>query len=156
MITIFDTEEEAAIESNRLFLEKFPEGTTERLYGWSLNSDGKYEFDLPEPYIDSLPIEEEPPSEPTMQEIINFLIFEVQSYMDRTVQERGYDNILSACSYAVSTIPRFRDEGLAAVAWRDSIWTACYAGLEEIQAGTRSIPSIPELILELPKISWPD
>ena len=37
----------------------------------------------------------------------------VQEHLDETARTRGYDNILSACSYAVSSVDRFRDEGLA-------------------------------------------
>ena len=73
----------------------------------------------------------------------------VQSHLDSKARERGYDNIVSACSYATST-GTFGTEGQAYVEWRDSVWTYCYNVLSQVQAGTRVAPTIDELIAELP------
>lgn len=78
----------------------------------------------------------------------------VQQHMDATVQTRHYNNILSCCSYATSTVPRFAAEGQAAVAWRDAVWAACYVMLDEFLAGNRPAPTLDELIAELPTINW--
>ena len=39
---------------------------------------------------------------PTTEDVVNGYIAEVQFYLDSTAQERGYDGILSLCSYATS------------------------------------------------------
>lgn len=78
----------------------------------------------------------------------------VQEHMDKKAQERKYDNIASACSYANSTDETFHAEGLACVAWRDACWRKCYEIQAQVIAGTRSIPTAEELILELPDLDW--
>lgn len=78
----------------------------------------------------------------------------VQSWMDRTVQARNYDNIHTACTYAYSTDETFKKEGTACLAWRDNVWRTCYNILNEVLAGNREIPTEEELIAELPKLEW--
>lgn len=46
---IYDTQEEAETASNQLFLALNPDGTTERLYGWMITQDGKYQLVAPAP-----------------------------------------------------------------------------------------------------------
>ena len=88
------------------------------------------------------------------EEIQKMLTNAVQKHMDTTVQARGYDNIHTACTYANSTDESFRAEGIACVAWRDSVWRTCYNILAEVKAGNRSIPTVVELIAELPVLEW--
>lgn len=79
----------------------------------------------------------------------------MQSYLDHTAQERGYDGILSMCSYATSTNPRFGPEGQAGVSLRDAVWAYGYQIIAEVQAGTRPVPTAEELVAALPSIVWP-
>lgn len=44
---VYDTAEEAQAASNQMYLALNPEGTTELLWGWIINSDGKYQLDVP-------------------------------------------------------------------------------------------------------------
>lgn len=78
----------------------------------------------------------------------------VQKWMDTTVQKRGYDNIVSVCTYATSSDITFSAEGKAAKEWRDKVWRYCYDVVADIVSGKRSIPSISELLNELPKLEW--
>jgi hypothetical protein len=78
----------------------------------------------------------------------------VQAYMDTKAQERGYDNIHTACSYANSTDEVFKAEGTACLAWRDSVWRKCYNILDEVKTGKRAIPTLEEVIAELPVLVW--
>lgn len=78
----------------------------------------------------------------------------IQNFLDATARTRGYDGILSACTYAVDTNPTFHAEGLACVAWRSSVWAACYQIMGEVQAGTRPIPTEVELLAAMPAIVW--
>lgn len=79
----------------------------------------------------------------------------VQDFMDKTVQERNYDNIHTACTYANSTDAKFAAEGKACVIWRDKVWRVCYDILNAILSGARTnIPTAEELIAELPALEW--
>lgn len=75
--------------------------------------------------------------------------FMIQTHLDSKAREKGYENILSACSYAGHTNP-FQAEGQAFVSWRGNVWAYCYQELEKVQAGTRAEPTVDEFILELP------
>lgn len=101
-------------------------------------------------------VEAEPfvPREPTQEEIKQALIDGTQDYMDEVARTRGYDSILSACSYVSTGVERFDVEGEQARIWRSAVWAYCYAQLDLVLEGKRSIPSLEELIEELPKISW--
>ncbi len=83
------------------------------------------------------------------------LTLAVQAHLDATAGTRNYDGILSLCSYAASTSPKFGLEGLAGVAWRDAVWAACYSIMAEVQAGTRAVPTADDLMAELPAMVWP-
>ena len=71
------------------------------------------------------------------------------------MQPRGYDSLMSCASYSASSNPTFAAEAAAAIAWRDAVWTYCYAELAKVEAGQRAIPaSAAEFIDELPVLSW--
>lgn len=96
------------------------------------------------------------PIEEKLAQIQKELTDAVQQFMDETAQTRGYDNIHTACSYTNSTDPIFNREGNACLAWRDSVWRKCYTMLDEFKAGTRQIPTVEELLAELPVLDWGD
>lgn len=79
----------------------------------------------------------------------------VQEMLDTRVRERLYDGILSACSYAASTNPKFAAEGLACVEWRDAVWADCYTLMAQVEAGTLAQPSVAGLLAMLPSLVWP-
>lgn len=74
----------------------------------------------------------------------------VQDHLDAEAQARNYDDIVSACSYAGAPNP-FQAEGTAFVAWRGACWAACYAIMDEVEAGTRAQPTIGGLVALLPE-----
>lgn len=80
----------------------------------------------------------------------------VQALLDAKAREREYDGILSATTYATSTLPRFQAEGQACVAWRDAVWSRCYELMEQVDAGTLAQPTIEELLAMLPAMEWPE
>lgn len=95
-----------------------------------------------------------PPYVPTLEEIQERLTAAIQEYMDNIARERGYDNLLSAVTYADEPIvPSFQVEGIAFRAWRSAVWDYCYTQLDAVLNGEREIPSVNELIAELPTLN---
>ena len=76
----------------------------------------------------------------------------VQEWMDKTVQERNYDDVFTCISYVNSTDETFRAEAQAVLEWRDKVWRKCYTELNRYQAGERELPI--DIIAELPKLEW--
>lgn len=110
---------------------------------------------------DSMYIEGEEPSKPAeliQSEIQSSMTDAVQRALDAFAQTRGYDGIMSACSYSNSTDAQFKLEADYCIQLRDTTWRMGYAILAEVKVGTRPIPSVEELIDELPvgSAKWPD
>ena len=100
-------------------------------------------------------IERPAPPPPSPQEIIAQYTTAVQLRLDTFFQSRGYDGILSAATYATSSVLKFQAEGQYAVEARDATWAACYSILADVQGGQRAMPSQDELLAELPALVWP-
>jgi hypothetical protein len=83
---------------------------------------------------------------PTLEEYVK----SVQAALDAKAMEKGYDNIISACSYAGAANP-FQSEGVAFVTWRGLVWAKCYELMGEVQSGTRPQPTMAQLLAELPE-----
>lgn len=79
----------------------------------------------------------------------------VQGYMDGIAQQKGYDDIKSAALRAALPNSPFHLEGVAAGEWMDQCWSTCYAILADVQAESREIPTVEEIISELPPFGWP-
>ena len=78
-----------------------------------------------------------------------YLEISVQSHLDAEAQKLGYDNIVSACTYASASNP-FQAEGKSFVSWRGNVWATCYQILADVEAGIRPVPTEAELLAELP------
>ena len=89
--------------------------------------------------------------------IQNDIVSNTQKRLDDFARTRNYDNILSACTYATSAVPKFAAEGQYCVNARDNTWATLYTILAEVQAGTRPMPSGYEDIEPLlPVLEWPE
>jgi|688.fasta_scaffold524138_2 hypothetical protein len=83
------------------------------------------------------------------------IVSQVQAKLDDFAKTRNYDGILSACTYATSTIPQFKAEGQKAVELRDATWSALYTLLAEVNAGTKPAPtSMADIEAVLPAFVW--
>lgn len=78
----------------------------------------------------------------------------VQERLDAFARTRNYDSILSACTYVTSSVAKFKAEGEAAIQARDATWHACYEILAEVQGGHRPMPTLEEVLAELPPLQW--
>jgi len=96
-----------------------------------------------------------PPPPKTPEQIKEEYIQKVQARLDDFARTRGYDGILSACTYATSTNPKFAAEGRYCVQARDATWAKCYEILGAVQFGRRPMPTWAELEAELPVLQWP-
>lgn len=84
------------------------------------------------------------------------VIREAQARLDTFFAQRGYDGILSAATYATSTVPKFAAEGQYAVNARDKTWSTLYTILGDVMAGNRAVPTLEDILAELPELTWPE
>lgn len=90
-----------------------------------------------------------------VEHVITAVQVAVQQRLDNFARTRNYDGILSATTYATSTVPKFAEEGQYAVQARDASWAACYRIMADVQAGMRAMPSVEQVLSELPTLEWP-
>lgn len=96
-----------------------------------------------------------PPPAPTPGQVQAAFTAAIQARLDNFARTRNYDGILSACSYVTSTVPAFAAEAAYCVSARDTTWAAGYAILGDVQAGQRAMPTLEQVLSELPALSWP-
>lgn len=94
---------------------------------------------------------------PNSERIKEIVIAETQRRLDEFAQTRLYDGILSLCTYANSSVPKFAAEGQRGIELRDSTWASLYTILAEVESGTRPVPaSFDEIEPLLPNLTWGD
>jgi hypothetical protein len=90
--------------------------------------------------------------QPPVQEQI---VAATQQRLDDFAKTRNYDGILSACTYATSTVPNFKTEGQYCVEARDQTWAKLYEIMDEVQSGVRPPPTgYDDIEPELPVLEW--
>ncbi len=89
------------------------------------------------------------PYQPTQLDIVKEFESKIQSHLDETARSKGYDNIMTACSYAGAPNP-FENEAKAFITWRGEVWAYAFAELVKVQEGRRQVPDLEEFIAELP------
>lgn len=89
-------------------------------------------------------------------ELQSEIVSAVQQRLDDFARTRNYDGILSAATYAGSSVAQFRAEGAYALERRDATWSRLYEILAAVQSGARSVPSgYSDIEADLPALEWP-
>lgn len=90
------------------------------------------------------------------EDVIKSITASLQYHLDEKAREYGYDNIYTAISYADEpSVPKFQMEGKAFREWRSLFWLSVNEIKNTVIEGSRQMPNIDELILELPKLNLP-
>ncbi len=77
--------------------------------------------------------------------------------LNEFAKTRGYDSMLSACTYAASAVDRFKREGQYCLGVRDAAWAALEQIMADAVAGKRRPPTdLQQIVGELPKLAWPE
>jgi hypothetical protein len=98
----------------------------------------------------------EPADLPSMEQLLKLNISAIQLEMDIQAKLKGYDNILSASTYAVqSQGTHFQAEGAAFVEWRTKVWAEAYAVLADVEAGLKPLPTASESVAAMPILVLP-
>jgi hypothetical protein len=80
----------------------------------------------------------------------------VQAELDRRARDRGYDSIVSACSYAAQPAGApFQAEGAAFLQWRSDVWSQAYATLADAETGARQMPTPEQAVAQMPALVLP-
>lgn len=94
------------------------------------------------------------PATPDFASSFTALDAAVTAYFDAKAAERRYDNRIT-CAVRAGYDGPFQQEGRAFAQWMDACNTVCYHLLEEVNGGTRPIPSFAEVVAEFPDLVWP-
>lgn len=97
----------------------------------------------------------EPATLPEAPSLEDLVVGTIQLRLDNFAKTRGYDSILSACTYATSKVAKFAAEGQYCVDSRDTHWSTCYTIMGDVQTGARAVPTLDEVIAEMPALEWP-
>lgn len=119
---------------------------------WLEKPDGYF---TPEEWEAAHPASEPEPYDPTPEEQLAAFTAAIQARLDAFAQTRNYDSIMSAATYAASTVPKFHAEGQYAVQARDLTWAKGYEIMDAVMAGSRPMPGPDEVLAELPELRWP-
>ena len=88
----------------------------------------------------------------SLKELQEYFMAKLQEYMDNKAKTYGFDNVFNAGSYIDSKIEKFKNDSRTLLDWRDSVWDRAYTILEEVLTGKRLVPTMQELLEELPQL----
>lgn len=77
-------------------------------------------------------------------------------WMTAEVVERRYDSIETCCSYYNSSVPRYRAEARAMVAWRDDVNLALEQLVVTLPAGIETFADVRPLLPQPDAYPWPE
>jgi len=77
----------------------------------------------------------------------------VSNAVDARIEEQAralyYNSAAHLVGYANSQVPQWREESLAFIAWRDTVWLTVLGVLDQAMA-TGNIPSVDDVLGQLP------
>lgn len=76
-------------------------------------------------------------------------------WMSSFVRDRRYDNIETCVGYVSSSVPRYRDEARAMVAWRDAVNMALEGLVTNPPAGIETWEQVRPLLPQPGEFNWP-
>lgn len=79
----------------------------------------------------------------------------IEAHVDQVAQGRNFRHADSARGHANSTVPAWKADADAFIAWADAVWVYAFAELAKVEAGDREVPEVGEFLAELPAIEWP-
>jgi len=77
---------------------------------------------------------------PTSEWLVEHYKGMIQAWMDDEAVNLGYDNLLTACTYMNTGVPKFDAEGEGFRQWRSAVWATGYQLIDEVLSGQRDIP----------------
>jgi hypothetical protein len=96
--------------------------------------------------------------EMTDLEIQNFIKMDFEAALDNHINQvakaKGYDNRIS-CALRAGYDSPWKAEGDAFAKWMDACYTAAYQIMTDVADGKRQIPTINEMLAEMPVMVWP-
>lgn len=96
-----------------------------------------------------------PPYQPNTPEHYRAIRDAAWAWMTSVVQARRYDTIESCCSYANSTVPRYKAEALAMVSWRDAVNQKLEQMVAAPPAGLITWDQVRALLPQPETFNWP-
>lgn len=92
------------------------------------------------------------PPIPSLADCASALKIDVQAWLDATAAKNGYDSLASCISYQGSAVAQWNSDAVAAHAWRDAVWQACFQWQQSAIANPPStFPTSAEVIAQLPQ-----
>jgi len=111
-------------------------------------------------------------SQPTEQELLDYgvthareisislltqsCVVLIQNLLDSTAKSRNYYDAASCISYATSSNLIWQSEAKCFIAWRDNVWNTAYTIYTTLSGNDEPMPTVEEVIAELPAIVWPN
>jgi hypothetical protein len=83
------------------------------------------------------------------------LIASLEDLYDRKAQEKRYDNRLT-CALRAGYIGPFHAEGQAFALWMDQCNAIAYQLLQQAKTGILPLPTVDDMLGQLPELAWPD
>jgi|SRR5215469_7423444 len=78
----------------------------------------------------------------------------VQSWLDQTAQQNGYDSAFSCVSYKDSGVTQYAGDAQAMIAWRDAVWSQVISTINGYNGSIPAVaPTAAQFIAALPQPS---
>lgn len=89
----------------------------------------------------------------SLEDLIKMYDQAVEEMLNIEARKKGYADIRSAALRAAIPESPFYQEGKKYAIWMDEVYSACYRIQSDVFQGNREIPTVEELLSELPKLN---